>query len=252
MTFTRARGGFVKADFISATHASIRCLSVVRTDANPTSVQQYVPVLFAVDRIRLQRVLHFLLGYDHVVRSAAETLATYNRPPEQPNHFNHQTRHAPPNSIRRSGNHAPGALNSARMYYCEICRIACGGHATYQAHLNGSKHKKKELNAQNSASSNSTTTKSTVPSFRCELCDITCTSSDAYKAHIEGSKHEKVNEPLLRPTVLFLTSFVRRRNCIANWGKRFRRRSCRRSIRRVTLKRRRTTRESRQRPSTSQ
>lgn len=203
-------------------------------------------------RLWLYRVLHIRLGYDHVVRSAAETLANFNRPPEQPNHFNHQIRHAPSTSIHRSGNHAPAALNSMRMFYCEICRIACGGHATYQAHLHGIKHKKKELNAQNSASSNSTSAKSTVHSFRCELCDITCTNSDAYKAHIEGGKHEKVNEPVLRLIVVFLTFFARRRNCIANWAKRYRRRSYRRSIRRVTLKRRRMKRECRPTPSTSQ
>ncbi len=70
------------------------------------------------------------------------------------------------------------------MYYCEICRIACGGHTSYQAHLNGIKHKKKEQNSQNQQTNQKT--------FRCELCDITCTSSDAYQAHLDGSKHEKV------------------------------------------------------------
>ena len=77
------------------------------------------------------------------------------------------------------------ASNGPRMFYCETCRIACGGQATYQAHLNGSKHKKKETNAQTSQNP-------TVNSFRCELCDITCTNADAYKAHLEGSKHDKV------------------------------------------------------------
>ena len=70
------------------------------------------------------------------------------------------------------------------MYYCEACRIACGGYATYQAHLKGTKHRKKELSTQNQQTG--------VNILRCELCDITCTSSDAYKAHLEGSKHEKV------------------------------------------------------------
>jgi zinc finger RNA-binding protein len=88
-------------------------------------------------------------------------------------------------STRRSMKNPSGANNSIRMYYCETCRIACGGHATYQAHLNGSKHKKKELVTQ-------TNSKPGVNIFRCELCDITCTSSDAYKAHLDGSKHEKV------------------------------------------------------------
>jgi zinc finger RNA-binding protein len=94
-----------------------------------------------------------------------------------------------PSSTRRSIKNFSGANNSTRMYYCETCRIACGGHSTYQAHLNGSKHKKKELIAQtNSININS---KINVNIFRCELCDITCTSSDAYKAHLDGSKHEK-------------------------------------------------------------
>ena len=82
--------------------------------------------------------------------------------------------------------------NSTRMYYCETCRIACGGHATYQAHLNGSKHKKKELIAKNQQISINISSKIGVNILRCELCDITCTSSDAYKAHLDGNKHEKV------------------------------------------------------------
>jgi zinc finger RNA-binding protein len=95
----------------------------------------------------------------------------------------------PSSSTRRSIKNFSGANNSTRMYYCETCRIACGGHSTYQAHLNGSKHKKKELVAQiNPININS---KTNLNIFRCELCDITCTSSDAYKAHLDGSKHEK-------------------------------------------------------------
>jgi zinc finger RNA-binding protein len=96
------------------------------------------------------------------------------------------------NLHRRSGKNPSDMNPSTRMYYCETCRIACGGHATYQAHLNGSKHKKKELVAQNQQSSVNLSSKSGVNILRCELCDITCTSSDAYKAHVDGSKHEKV------------------------------------------------------------
>lgn len=96
-------------------------------------------------------------------------------------------------SNRRQVKNFSGANNSTRVYYCEICRIACGGHATYQAHLNGSKHKKKELAAQNQQTSVNLSSKTGVNILRCELCDITCTSSDAYKAHVDGSKHEKVS-----------------------------------------------------------
>ncbi|CAF4685257.1 unnamed protein product [Rotaria sp. Silwood2] len=99
-------------------------------------------------------------------------------------------------NIQQTSNRRPiknsfNTNNSTRMYYCETCRIACGGHATYQAHLNGSKHKKKELVAQNQQTSININTKIGVNILRCELCDITCTSSDAYKAHLDGSKHEK-------------------------------------------------------------
>ena len=135
------------------------------------------------------------LGYDHLIRSAAESLAPFHQPPEPtstqtrpPSHY------AQVNGIRRAN---PSTnLNAARTYYCEICRIACGGYATYQAHLSGSKHKKKELLSQNTQSSAHIPNKSAVSSFRCELCDITCTGSDAYKAHMDGSKHEKVRDTI--------------------------------------------------------
>ena len=87
--------------------------------------------------------------------------------------FHHRTRTNPSTTT-----------NSTCVYYCEICRIACGGQSSYQAHLNGLKHKKKESNIQKQQINENI--------FRCELCDITCTSSDAYKAHLDGNKHDKV------------------------------------------------------------
>jgi hypothetical protein len=120
-------------------------------------------------------------GYDHLIRSTAETLAAFTSPSES-----RQPRMSQQKSTRRPVNNSSGAANSTRVYYCETCRIACGGHASYQAHLNGSKHKKKGLNSQNQQSLVNVNT------FRCELCDIICTSSDAYKAHLEGTKHDKV------------------------------------------------------------
>jgi len=112
-------------------------------------------------------------SYDHIIRSAAETLAAFTRPPDVQHH-----------SSRRPTHKSSTTSNSTQMFYCETCRIACAGQATYQSHLNGSKHKKKENNAQTSQTTSGN-------SFRCELCDITCTSVDAYKAHLEGNKHEK-------------------------------------------------------------
>ena len=95
-------------------------------------------------------------------------------------------------SNRRSIKNSFSINNSARTYYCETCRIACGSHASYQAHLNGSKHKKKELTTQSQQTSVNINSKASVNILRCELCDIICTSSDAYKAHLDGSKHDKV------------------------------------------------------------
>jgi hypothetical protein len=136
----------------------------------------------------------YFSGYDHIIQSAAETLAAFTHPTEisminnSQVHFPSSNAHQ--SSTRRSIKNLSGANNSTRMYYCETCRIACGGHATYQAHLNGSKHKKKELVTQ--TNSVNISSKIGVNILRCELCDITCTSSDAYKAHLDGSKHEKV------------------------------------------------------------
>ncbi|CAF0848186.1 unnamed protein product [Rotaria sordida] len=134
-------------------------------------------------------------SYDHIIRSTAETLAAFNQSTET-SMFNNPQGQFNRSNTQQSSNRRPmknsfNTNNSTRMYYCETCRIACGGHATYQAHLNGSKHKKKELIAQNQQTPVNISTKTGVNILRCELCDITCTSSDAYKAHLDGSKHEK-------------------------------------------------------------
>lgn len=137
----------------------------------------------------------FRSGYDHLIRSAAESLAPFSRPPDPRSAHIRPSSHYPPvNGPRRAMTNPSTNLSAMRTYYCETCRIACGGYATYQSHLSGSKHKKKELLSQNTQPSGNIPNKSAVPSFRCELCDITCTSSDAYKAHIDGSKHEKVRD----------------------------------------------------------
>lgn len=111
------------------------------------------------------------------MESVAKTLAAFTNPAEN----------STVNNSHRPIKKSSGATNSTRMYYCETCRVACGGYTTHLAHINGSKHKKKELLT-------STNSKITTNNLRCELCDITCTSSDAYKAHLDGTKHKKVNE----------------------------------------------------------
>lgn len=83
-----------------------------------------------------------------------------------------------------SRNNSFKTKDSPRLYYCETCHIACGGYKSYQAHLNGSQHKKKETGIHNQSPNPQV--------FQCELCDIRCTSSDAYKEHLDGNKHNKV------------------------------------------------------------
>ncbi|CAF4703518.1 unnamed protein product [Rotaria sp. Silwood1] len=122
-------------------------------------------------------------GYNHYNQSAIETLAAFTPPPEPLIANYHPSNLSQQNVNHCSENNISKTTNSTRTYYCETCRIACGDHASYQAHLNGSKHKKKETSSLNQQTNQNV--------FRCDLCDITCTSSDAYKAHLDGSKHNK-------------------------------------------------------------
>ena len=104
-------------------------------------------------------------------QSTAQTLVAFT--PPMPNYYPrlHQ------NSNHRPIKHPP--KKPIQTYYCETCRITIGDHTSYQAHLNGAKHKRKELNSN---------------TYRCELCDLTCASSDSYKSHFNGSKHQKVDQ----------------------------------------------------------
>jgi zinc finger RNA-binding protein len=76
-----------------------------------------------------------------------------------------------------------------------VCKISCAGPQTYKEHLEGQKHKKKEVSLKISAPSSSSAAAGASRggnALRCELCDVTCTGSDAYAAHIRGAKHQKV------------------------------------------------------------
>ena len=75
------------------------------------------------------------------------------------------------------------------LHYCEVCKISCAGPQTYKEHLEGQKHKKKEV-CMKTGTAGPTTRGGNA--LRCELCDVTCTGSDAYAAHIRGAKHQKV------------------------------------------------------------
>ncbi|KFO28865.1 Zinc finger RNA-binding protein 2 [Fukomys damarensis] len=83
----------------------------------------------------------------------------------------------------------PGRLLKPRLgprqphlHYCPVCKISCAGMQTYQEHLDGQKHRKKEA-AQRPDDGN--------PLY-CDLCSVSCTGAEAYKAHIRGARHQKV------------------------------------------------------------
>uniref|UniRef100_A0A8K9UM72 Zinc finger RNA-binding protein n=1 Tax=Oncorhynchus mykiss TaxID=8022 RepID=A0A8K9UM72_ONCMY len=85
-----------------------------------------------------------------------------------------------------------------QIHYCDVCKISCAGPQTYKEHLEGQKHKKKEVALKVSQSSSSSSgggggsARGTQNQLRCELCDVSCTGADAYAAHIRGAKHQKV------------------------------------------------------------
>ncbi|XP_028151375.1 zinc finger RNA-binding protein isoform X2 [Diabrotica virgifera virgifera] len=79
-----------------------------------------------------------------------------------------------------------------QLHYCEVCKISCAGPQTYQEHLEGQKHKKREAASKMAAAVTVTSQNRSGNSLRCQLCDVTCTGNDAYAAHIRGAKHQKV------------------------------------------------------------
>lgn len=67
------------------------------------------------------------------------------------------------------------------LHYCPVCKISCAGMQTYQEHLDGQKHRKKEAAQRPDGN----------PLY-CDLCSVSCTGAEAYKAHIRGARHQKV------------------------------------------------------------
>ncbi|XP_041464019.1 zinc finger RNA-binding protein-like isoform X1 [Lytechinus variegatus] len=98
------------------------------------------------------------------------------------------------------GNKGPGMKETkappqpTQIHYCDVCKISCAGPRTYKEHLEGQKHKKKELASKTGTIVNLPSSRSGVQAYRCELCDVSCTGLDAYNAHIRGSKHQKVHK----------------------------------------------------------
>lgn len=62
---------------------------------------------------------------------------------------------------------------------------------TYREHLEGQKHKKKEV-ALKTGNQAGGAPRGVQTQLHCELCDVSCTGADAYAAHIRGAKHQKV------------------------------------------------------------
>lgn len=82
-----------------------------------------------------------------------------------------------------------GPPKPPQLHYCDVCKISCAGPQTYREHLEGQKHKKKEVAAKAASAPPS---RSSQHQLKCDLCDVTCTGTDAYAAHIRGAKHQKV------------------------------------------------------------
>ncbi|XP_053693619.1 zinc finger RNA-binding protein isoform X1 [Sabethes cyaneus] len=78
------------------------------------------------------------------------------------------------------------------IHYCDVCKISCAGPQTYREHLEGQKHKKRELLLKQATEPGTATPVRPPNSLHCELCDVTCTGNDAYAAHVRGAKHQKV------------------------------------------------------------
>ncbi|XP_055635315.1 zinc finger RNA-binding protein isoform X2 [Toxorhynchites rutilus septentrionalis] len=78
------------------------------------------------------------------------------------------------------------------IHYCDVCKISCAGPQTYREHLEGQKHKKRELLLKQATEPGTATPARPPNSLHCELCDVTCTGNDAYAAHVRGAKHQKV------------------------------------------------------------
>ena len=97
------------------------------------------------------------------------------------------------NQTQRNNFYKKNAFNKPRgvdqtIHYCEVCKVSCAGPQTYKEHLEGQKHKKREIASMQAVNVSS---RSSAKILRCELCDVTCTGADAYYAHIRGTKHEK-------------------------------------------------------------
>lgn len=100
---------------------------------------------------------------------------------------------------RRRG--PPKTPAETQQYFCEICHVSCVGDQSYQAHLVGKAHRKKE-----DVATGRKVLDSALAAFVCEVCNATCTGKDAYMTHINGVKHSRVRLSALQLFVIWFGS----------------------------------------------
>lgn len=112
-----------------------------------------------------------------------------------------------PSKKRTGFGHRP-VPKDTQTFFCEVCKISCAGNNTYQEHLKGKNHKKKEAMV---TGKNKISLPKNKVSFRCDVCDLVCTGRDTYDAHAKGTRHQKtlsllkkMGKPLpnIEPTII--------------------------------------------------
>ncbi|OQV14602.1 putative Zinc finger RNA-binding protein [Hypsibius exemplaris] len=104
----------------------------------------------------------------------------------------------------RYGNEKPKDPANQAVHYCEVCKVSCAGQASFQAHMIGSKHKKREQQVKwekekaegaeaGAAAPTPTITVHGVSraTTKCELCGILTAGAAAFDAHIKGKSHQR-------------------------------------------------------------
>ncbi|CAH8653596.1 unnamed protein product [Dicrocoelium dendriticum] len=91
------------------------------------------------------------------------------------------------------------ARRIALTYFCDVCKVGCGGPKALYDHKNGQRHKKRlsqveemeRLKSKEKAQAENTATNPRTNEFRCELCNVGCTGTDAFSAHLTGRVHRR-------------------------------------------------------------
>ena len=70
-------------------------------------------------------------------------------------------------------------------YYCEVCDVYAHCQKSYDLHLNGRKHKEKQIKIQKYDEYKN------VYKFHCEICGVYALAQKNYDMHLAGQKHQK-------------------------------------------------------------